>query len=246
MLTEILGTYAKTAAMDTFTASKSDKHPTDMAMLRGARLVTASETEEDRAWAEARIKSLTGGDPVTARFMRQDFFTFVPTFKLTIVGNHQPALRNVDDAARRRFNIIPFIRKPERPDRQLEEKLKAEWPAILRWMIEGCLDWQQNGLARPESVAAATEAYFTEQDLLGLWLAEKCVVRQGDPHCWDTIAELYASWCTYARSAGDEPGTVKAFGPAMRRKGFRDKRTNQAKGFMGVRVKAAPVYGSDQ
>ncbi|MER2266690.1 phage/plasmid primase, P4 family [Methylobacterium oxalidis] len=242
VLTGILAEYAKTAAMDTFTASKGDKHPTDMAMLRGARLVTASETEEGHPWAEARIKQLTGGDPVTARFMRQDFFTFTPGFKLTVVGNHQPALKNVDDAARRRFNIVPFVRKPPSPDRQLEEKLKAEWPAILRWMIEGCLDWQQNGLVRPTSVTEATEAYFAEQDLMSQWLAEKCLVRQGDPACWDTLAELFASWKAYAAAAGEDPGTIKSFGPAMRRKGFRDKRTAAAKGLIGVRLLTMPEY----
>ena len=110
--------------METFTASISDRHPTELAMLRGARLVTATETEEGRAWAEARIKQMTGGDPVSARFMRQDFFTYVPQFKLLIAGNHRPALRNVDEAARRRFNIVPFLHRPERPDRQLEDKLR--------------------------------------------------------------------------------------------------------------------------
>ena len=244
VLTAILAEYARTAAMDTFVSSKGDKHPTDMAMLRGARLVTASETEEDRSWAEARIKQLTGGDPVTARFMRQDFFTFTPTFKLTIVGNHQPMLRNVDDAARRRFNIVPFIRKPEAPDRQLEEKLQAEWPAILRWMIEGCLDWQQNGLVRPESVVDATEAYFAEQDLIGQWLAEKCEVRQGDSNVWDRTTDLFESWSAYARAAGDTPGTVKGFGPAMRRKGFPQYRTKHARGFSFVRLRPDhPSYG---
>src|SRR3954470_14226609 len=197
-LTGILRAYAATAAMDTFTASKGDKHPTDMAMLRGARLVTASETEEGPAWAEARIKQLTGGDPVSARFMRQDFFTFTPAFKLTVVGNHQPMLKNVDEAARRRFNIVPFVRKPEKPDRQLEEKLKAEWSAILRWMIQGCLDWQQNGLVRPESVTEATEAYFAEQDLLSQWLADECIVDVGNASRWETIASLFAAWSRYA------------------------------------------------
>lgn len=115
-------------------------------MLRGARFVTASETEEGRAWAESRIKSLTGGDKISARFMRQDFFTYQPAFKLTIVGNHAPVLRNVDEAARRRFNIVPFTRKPAVPDRQLEDKLRSEWPEILRWAIDGCLEWQRNGL----------------------------------------------------------------------------------------------------
>jgi len=99
--------------------------------------VTASETEEGRAWAESRIKQMTGGDPITARFMHQNFFTFQPQFKLTIVGNHKPVLTNVDDAAKRRFNMIPFTCKPPRPDHQLEEKLKAEWPGILNWAIEG-------------------------------------------------------------------------------------------------------------
>jgi putative DNA primase/helicase len=99
-------------------------------MLRGARMVTASETEEGRAWAEARIEQMTGGDPITARFMRQDNFTFKPNFKLTIIGNHKPQLRNVDDAARRRFNIIPFNRKPVTADKNLEQKLMQEAPAF--------------------------------------------------------------------------------------------------------------------
>jgi putative DNA primase/helicase len=243
VLTGILGAYAKTAAMDTFTASKTDKHPTDMAMLRGARLVTASETEEDRAWAEARIKQLTGGDPVTARFMRQDFFTFTPTFKLTIVGNHQPMLRNVDDAARRRFNIVPFIRKPEAPDRQLEEKLKAEWPAILRWMIEGCLDWMEHGLVRPASVVDATEAYFAEQDLMGQWLAEKCELRPGEAHVWERSADLFSSWSVYAKAAGDDPGSLKSFRPSMLRRGLTPKRTSAHAGYQGIRLKPQEGYG---
>ena len=235
VLTGILAAYATTAAMDTFTASKGDKHPTDLAMLRGARLVTASETEEDRAWAEARIKQMTGGDPITARFMRQDFFTFVPNFKLTIVGNHQPMLRNVDDAARRRFNIVPFTRKPARPDRQLEVKLQAEWPGILRWMIAGCLDWQANGLVRPSSVVSATEAYFVEQDLFGQWIADECKI---EPAAWSPSADLFESWSKYARAAADEPGRGKAFGAAMRRKGFADKRVQGMRGWAGIRVKS--------
>lgn len=104
----IMGDYAVTAPMETFTANFGQRHPTDLAMLRGARLVTASETEEGRDWAESRIKRMTRGDKIAARFMRQDFFEFVPQFKLTLVGNHSPRLRNVDDAAKRRFNIIPF------------------------------------------------------------------------------------------------------------------------------------------
>jgi putative DNA primase/helicase len=206
-------------------------------MLRGARLVTASETEEGREWAEARIKQMTGGDPITARFMRQDFFTFVPTFKLTIVGNHQPGLRNVDEAAKRRFRIVPFTRKPARPDTELEHKLRAEWPAILRWMIEGCLEWQQHGLSKPASVTAATADYFAEQDLFAQWLAENCDVEPTNDYKWERTAELFASWAAYAKAAGDNPGNTKSFGPAMRRHGLREKRSTRARGWQGVRLK---------
>ncbi|MBB3899963.1 phage/plasmid primase, P4 family [Roseococcus suduntuyensis] len=194
-LAGILADYVASAAMDTFTSSPGDKHPTDLAMLRGARLVTATETEEGRAWAEARIKQMTGGDPVTARFMRQDFFTYTPQFKLTIAGNHKPALRNVDEAARRRFNIVPFLHKPETPDRHLEHKLKAEWPGILRWMIEGCLDWQEHGLVRPAIVVDATAEYFEQQDAFSLWLKECCII---GPPASAKPGELLASftgWC---------------------------------------------------
>ena len=175
-VSRILGDYCRTAPMDTFTSSNGDKHPTDLAMLRGARLVTATETEEGRAWAESRIKQMTGGDPVSARFMRQDFFTYTPQFKLMIAGNHKPALRNVDEAARRRFNIVPFLHKPEAPDRQLEKKLMDEAPGILRWMIEGCLDWQRSGLERPKIVTDATAEYFEAQDTIGRWMAERCIL----------------------------------------------------------------------
>ena len=114
IVSRIFDDYAKTAPMDSFTSSHSDKHPTDLAMLRGARLVTASETESGRPWAEARIKQLTGGDTISARFMRQDFFEYTPQFKLIVVGNHTPE-NNVDDAAKRRFNIVPFTRTPPAP-----------------------------------------------------------------------------------------------------------------------------------
>ncbi|NNE88447.1 MAG: hypothetical protein HKN27_10260 [Silicimonas sp.] len=147
----ILGGYAVTSAMKTFTASQGDRQPTDLAMLRGARLVTASDTEEGRAWAESRIKQLTGGDPITARFMRRDFFTYVTYFKLSVAGNNQPVLNNVEDAARRRFNIVSLDHRPLNPDKEMEEKLKNEGLAKLRWMIEGCGRWLETGLTRPTS-----------------------------------------------------------------------------------------------
>src|SRR5438874_5430904 len=104
----IWGDYATVAPMETFIESHNDRHPTELAGLRGARLVIAQETEQGRRWSESKIKALTGGDPISARFMRQDFFEFVPQFKLMIAGNHKPSLRSVDEAIRRRFHLIPF------------------------------------------------------------------------------------------------------------------------------------------
>jgi P4 family phage/plasmid primase-like protien len=212
----ILGEYGASAAMDTFTASHGDKHPTDLAKLRGARMVTASETEEGRPWAEARIKELTGNErPISARFMRQDFFEYWPTFKLVFVGNHKPVLRNVDDAARRRFNIIPFVHQPENPDKGLKDKLRAEYPAILRWMIDGCIDWQRNGLIRPSSVGKATDEYFKSQDLFGQWLEECCELHPGNDMRLETAADLFASWKAFAESNGEHPGNGKALGDKL-------------------------------
>ncbi len=241
-VSRIMGEYARNAAMDTFTASATDKHPTDLAMLRGARLVTASETEEGRAWAEARIKALTGGDTITARFMRQDFFEYVPHFKLTIIGNHKPVLKNVDDAARRRFNVVPFVHKPAKPDLQLEHKLKAEWPAILRWMIEGCLDWQMHGLVRPDVVKNATADYFSEQDTVNQWVTEFCTVGVTES---DTLDSLFKSWTAYAMANGEKPGASKWFSQTLSRLGceaVKNTPGNHGKrGFIGITV--TPMAG---
>jgi putative DNA primase/helicase len=247
-ITGIMGDYAVTAAMDTFTASRSDKHPTDLAMLCGARLVTASETEEDRAWAEARIKQLTGGDEIQARFMRQDFFSFKPTFKLLFFGNHRPPLNNVDDAARRRFNIVPFDYKPEKPDPDLEAKLRGEWPAILRWMIEGCLDWQANRLVRPPIVRQATETYFSDQDVFSQWLADQCDVEPANTWKSETSANLFADWQGYAERAGERVGSRKAFADQMARRGLPPTRaTGGVRTFRGIclRTTKNPRYAED-
>ena len=109
-------------------------------MLRGARLVTCSETTQGRYWDETRVNQLTGGDPISAQFMKRDFFTYTPQAQLQIIGNHKPRLYSITDAMRRRLAMIPFLFKPTQIDTELAEKLKAEWPGILRWMIEGCLD----------------------------------------------------------------------------------------------------------
>lgn len=238
-LAAIMGDYHVAANMDVFTHSRYDRHPTELARLHGARMVTASETEEGKAWAESRIKQLTGGDPIAARFMRKDFFEYLPQFKLVFLGNHKPILRNVDDAARRRFNIIPFTNKPETPDQELSEKLKPEYPGILQWAINGCLDWQQNGLVKPEAVQQETDSYFADQDIFSQWLSE-CTERKYET-TGETSERLFGSWKRWAQQQGEDAGTSKSFAEKMTTAGYQYTKNTPGqhgkRGFKGIALK---------
>ena len=235
----ILGDHAVVAAPDLFArragpGNARSAHSTEIAMLAGARLVTASETEEGRVWADGLLKLLTGGDPITARLLGRDPFTFTPRFKLLVVGNHMPVLRTVDAALRRRLCVVPFAARPAMPDRTLEARLRAEAPAILRWMIDGCLDWRDNGLGRPASVLEATETYLTGQDVFGQFLADAC---ETGPAHEETATSLYAAWCAHARAAGEPPGTARLFGAMLERRGMTRWRTAKARVYRGVRLR---------
>lgn len=234
----ILNDYHRTAPIETFTASASERHPTDLAGLRGARLVTAVETEEGRRWAESRIKTLTGGDKIAARFMRQDYFEFSPQFKLVIAGNHKPGLRSVDEAIRRRFHLLPFTVTipPEERDPELRDKLKAEWPGILSWMIEGCLEWQVSGLRPPAVVLNATAAYLEAEDAVSAWLGDCCRL---EPNAWTSARELYASWKNWAELAGEFAGSSKRFSQTLEVRGIHAERRHGGRGYLGVSVKNA-------
>jgi putative DNA primase/helicase len=181
-LAHILGDYAVSADMATFTLSRHDRHPTEIAKLAGARLVTASETERGRTWAWSRIKELTGNErPISGRFMRQDFFEFNVTFKLVFAGNNKPKLPSTDEATARRINLLPFAFRAAEPDLALKDKLVAEYPAILRWAIDGCLDWQAHRLVRPGVVLLATQAYLAEQDLFTVALSGMLIELPASP-----------------------------------------------------------------
>lgn len=230
----ILGDYNRTAGMDVFTEKKHDSHPTELAALMGARMVTAQETEEGKRWAEARIKALTGGDPITARFMRQDDFTYDPQFKLVIAGNHKPGLRNVDEAIKRRMHLIPFtVEIPEsKRDTRLSEKLRAEAGGILAWAIEGCLEWQQTGLQAPAAVIAATDEYLAQEDQFANWITESCELG-AYAHAAKALYQSYKEW---ADRSGEFAIPQKRWSAQMAARGF--EKYKAASGFMykGLRV----------
>jgi P4 family phage/plasmid primase-like protien len=237
-LTAIMGDYATVAAMDMFMASHGDRHPTDMAGLRGARVVTSIETEQGSRWAESKLKALTGGDKITARFMRQDFFEFTPQFKLLIVGNHKPSIRNVDEAMKRRLHMVPFtvtIPAPKR-DKRLPDRLLAERDGILAWALRGCLEWQRTGLRPPAAVMAATEDYFEAEDAIGRWIDERCV---RGPHHTEGSTALYTSWKAWAEANGEYAGSMKRFSETLSNRGFPKQDTRQARGFRGIALKGS-------
>ena len=241
-LATILGDYATNAPMDTFMETRTDRHPTDMAGLRGARFVSAIETEQGRRWAESKVKNLTGGDKISARFMRQDFFEFFPQFKLVVAGNHKPAIRNIDEAMKRRLHLIPFTITvpPERRDKHLQQKLLAERDGVLAWAVQGCLDWQRLGrLDPPQQVLEATEEYFEAEDALGRWLDERCVC---EVNAKSLTAELFNDWKQWADSAGEFIGSQKRFSDLLITRGVEKWRnTTGLRGFRGVGLKHPPT-----
>ena len=238
-LASILGSYAATAALDTFMASRADRHLTELAGLRAARLVLVSETEAGRSWAEGRIKAVTGGERLRANFMRRDHFEFDPQFKLLVAGNHRPALNAVGEAMRRRLHLVPFtVTIPtDRRDPRLAEKLLAERDGILGWMLAGCAAWQREGLSPPPCVRAAAEDYFEAEDLVGQWIHEWCVcgVEHKAP-----AAQLFQSWKTWAEAGGFPPGSQKVLGEALRARGFRPATVRRGRGWMGIGLRSGP------
>ena len=245
-LTAILGDYATVAPMDMFMATTGERHPTDMAGLRGARIVTSIETEQGSRWAESKLKALTGGDRITARFMRQDFFEFTPQFKLLVAGNHKPAIRNVDEAMRRRLHMVPFTITipPAQRDKRLPERLLAERDGILAWALQGCLEWQRSGLRAPSTVLAATDEYFEAEDALGRWIGERA---ERVPSHVETTAALFASWKLWAEANGEYVGSVRRFSENLQQRGFERNREGEAgtRCFVGIRLRqpTTPAQG---
>lgn len=237
-LQAVLGDYAMTAPSETFMETANERHPTDLAGLRAARLVCSIEVDRNRRWAEAKIKSLTGGDMVSARFMRQDFFQYQPQFKLCVAGNHMPEIRGVDEAMKRRLQLVPFTVTipPDRRDVNLSSRLMAERNGILNWAIKGCLEWQKIGLKPPPSVVNATKLYFEGEDATGRWIEEECLVKA---NFTTTTVNLFKGWERWAKKSGEFVGSMKNFSSECEKRGYIRwiEPVTRRRGFRGIKLK---------
>jgi len=193
----VLGDYAGHATSGCFEQPHhGETLSNDVAMLAGKRLVTVEETGENRCLYEQRVKQMTGGDPITARFLYREHFTFFATFKLWMATNYRPRIAGTDNGIWRRVREIPFRATFQgREDLDLASTLAAELPGILAWAVRGCLAWQREGLGLPSAVSQATEDYRVESDPVRRFLAECVDKTPGARLSATAFYKAYATWC---------------------------------------------------
>ncbi|MGF9978701.1 phage/plasmid primase, P4 family [Viridibacillus arvi] len=219
----LLGDYGLQTKSDTFIKKKDTGANNDIARLANARFVSAVESEEGEKLQESLVKTITGGEPILARFLRQEFFEFLPEFKVFFTTNHKPIIGGVDDGIWRRVKIIPFTLslKPHERDKKLEEKLSLEMPGILNWAIEGCLKWQKSGLKEPRVVVDATGNYKEDMDILAPFLNEVCYIDEPKNESIKIEAKelynVYDSWCY---KSGERALGNRSFYRMLETKGF--------------------------
>jgi putative DNA primase/helicase len=232
----IWGDYARNASTDLFLTSNFSQHPTGLAGLHGARLVLGSEIPKGVNWNEARLKDLTGGDRLTARYMRGDYFDFHPQFTLIIAGNEKPSLAGVDPAIRARMVLVPFDVQipPEEQDPNLKDKLLAEAPAILRWAIDGAVEWHQRGLDVPGSILDASDAYLDDEDLWKGFIADEVIIDPGAVTEAAALHERFEKWC---KREGAQLVSRIRFNKEMRARGWVINRVSGGRVFPGLRLR---------
>lgn len=233
--------YALSAPAEMLLDTTNHGHPTEIARLSGARLVISSELEDGQRFGEARVKQLTGSDPISGRFMRQDWFTFTPTHTLWLLANHLPTVKAGGPAFWRRIRMLPFehVVPEEARIAGLEDQLvTAEGPAILAWAIRGAADYFTHGLAEPPAARAATIAYERDTDTVARFVDERCSV--GSPNSQlhhvksSALRSAYEAWC---RTEGEEPVSPKALSQQLvARFSARLNRDTAARWIDGIRL----------
>lgn len=238
LLAHVLGDYHGTAASEVLLASGAGQHPTGLMDLRGRRLVTSNEAPEGKAWNEARIKQLSGGDVVKARAMACDYVDLRPTWKIVLATNSRPLVREQGGALWRRLQLVPWaVSFRGREDRDLEAALARESAGVLALLVRSCLEWAREGLAPPAAVLAAGNDYRTSQDAIGEFLAETTTALEGGRV---VRAALYAAYRWWAQSTGEHTYPASAFYRVMVERGFAPYRLDTGeRGFKGLALRAA-------
>lgn len=207
----------------------------DIARIKGARLVTCRESDQGQALAESLIKSLTGGDKITARFLHKEFFEFKPVAKWILFTNHKPSIKGTDQGIWRRVKLIPFnYSVPDgKKNKNLEAELLNEAAGILNWLVEGCLTWQKNGFPRCEAIDNATSNYQQDEDRIGEFLT--CAANMGPgPNFKTSASELYKAYRYFCREVGDMPMNSRNFPKKMEEKGHVKKRSGGGNFWDGI------------
>jgi putative DNA primase/helicase len=219
-LSWIMGDYAGQAPPSLVTSNRHQEHPTEIADLHGKRLVIASETETDAQFRLQLIKRLTGDSKLKARYMRRDYFEFDRTFKLVLMTNNKPVVVENSEAVWRRLKLVPFSTTipVDQRDARLLETLRAEGSGILSWCVRGCVDWQQqSGLHQPAAVTEATNKYRGEQDAVGAFIADCCIV---DPALSEGSTKLFERFQIWARETGRREDNQTNFSLRLEDLGF--------------------------
>lgn len=243
-LLSLMGDYGIQAAPEILSLRKGEVHPTEQADLRGVRLAAAQEVKEGGSWDERAVKALTGGDRIRARRMRQDFVEFAPSHKFVVCANHRPVVRGVDNGIWRRIKLVPFTRTipASECDPGLPEKLRKELPGILNWAVQGCLQWRSTGLSSPPEVDEATARYRAENDVVGRFLDEECVL---DPSSRENNAEVYRLYVEWCRAAGEPPLSARGLGERLDDRGLPLKKSGGVNYRVGVRSRPPIVEGTE-
>lgn len=231
----MLGDYSKTVPTeDLMLKNKGSSGPNpSIARLPGSRFVVASETDQGSRLSEALIKQLTGQDRFATRGMYSSTFEFNPTFKLLLYGNHRPVIRGGDKGIWRRVLLIPFevTINPDERDEKLLDKLLAELPGILNWALEGCIEWQREGLNPPPEVLLAVEEYRSEMDLINQFLNECCIKAE---HVSVKSSDLYTSYKNWCISNGLKPLSQQNLRTQLSEKGLQYHHTKVARFWRGI------------
>lgn len=244
----LLGDYAASSP-NTFLMAGQQQHETEVARLQGLRLVVVSEVNQDARFDEAKMKLLTGGDALTARFMRQDHFTFEPTHHLWLMGNHLPAVKAGGDSFWRRLRLIPFTRNVP-PERKIEGLARIladeEGPGILAWVVNGAVDVFSGGLREPAAVMAFTETYAEEEDSLARFMGDCCHLG-GGTHVQINTSKLRAAYDDWCRAEGETPLKPQVFGRELRtRFSIEQVRSNGRRFYIGVALLTQQDEGDDE